>query len=393
MKHEFKTHLGLLNNKGNLLGAISFSTPRDISALGYSALLSATAAIAAAILALLLILASGIRRITVRRLQQLESNVHAFRSTGELVEGGIAAGTDEIATLSNEFRNMAIELNEASEKLMQRTYLQGKADSAAGMLHNVRNALAPVRVMQEKWLREEALPFRANMERAADELDNQDITPERRAQLEAFLLSAAKTIALSARSRRQEMEENKSSIDQIASILGSYNFDMSSATPGEEVDFLSVLGTEIKTLDARDSENVAFVLPDSMPKLSGNRIHLGQVLGNILVNADEAMIAAGVAEKRITVNYDVDSNANMMTIRLTDNGDGIPADKLAAVFQRGYSTRDHKTGGLGMHWSANAMRAMNGSIAIESEGAGKGATVVLQIPVAASHQEQIQLAA
>ncbi|MDQ2879195.1 MAG: histidine kinase, partial [Pseudomonadota bacterium] len=52
------------------------------------------------------------------------------------------------------------------------------------------------------------------------------------------------------------------------------------------------------------------------------------------------------------------------------------------LFQRGFSTRAHKSGGLGLHWCANSMLAMGGSLALESEGAGRGAVAVLTLDCA-----------
>ena len=82
---------------------------------------------------------------------------------------------------------------------------------------------------------------------------------------------------------------------------------------------------------------------------------------------------------RLIVTCDA-GDADQVVIRIKDNGDGIAADCIPKVFQRGYSTREHKSGGLGMHWSANAMRAMGGSVALESEGIGRGATAIVTLP-------------
>jgi signal transduction histidine kinase len=381
------SYIGLQGQKGELLGIINFQTPRNITRVGSDAIMLATLSMVAAILALVAILGMGIRAITVRRIQKLERYVKNFRTGNAAPQMSDDDGADEISLLSREFQTMAAELEDAEEKLMQKTYLQGKADSAAGMLHNVRNALAPVRVMQEKWLREDSLPYRLNMEKAAAELEQDGIEGARKVQLESFMVTAAKSITLTAASRRAEMEDNKGSIDQIASILGSYDFDTTGKSVGDRIDVLDVLKKEIKALDAREGANVSFDLPENIPAISGNAIHLGQVIGNLLVNADEAMIAADVPEKRIAVSFAESQTPDSIDIRFRDNGDGIAPDKLTSIFQRGYSTREHKAGGLGMHWSANAMRAMGGVVTVESEGMGKGATAILTMQLFSDAQD------
>ena len=55
---------------------------------------------------------------------------------------------------------------------------------------------------------------------------------------------------------------------------------------------------------------------------------------------------------------------------------------LAHAFERGFSTRKDKSGGMGLHWSSNTKRAMSGELVLESQGRGHGATVRLRLPLA-----------
>jgi two-component system, OmpR family, sensor kinase len=381
-KSATTTKIGLFGLRKDLLATVDFATARSITAAGSSAILSASIAVVLAILALVALLSIGLRQITVRRLQMLEIYVRNFRTGGVVLQPNLTVGSDEIASLANQFQTLSEQLGEAEEQLQQRSYLQGKADSAAGMLHNVRNALAPVRVMHEKWLRDETLPYRTNMQKAVAELSKPDIDAARRNSLEQFLVTAARTIAVSSDGRLLEMEEVKASIDQIAEILGSYNFDTSSTNAGDEIDFAQVARQQFKVLSARDVDPIEFAMPDAMPTVLGNRVHLGQVLGNIFVNAHEAMVAANASPMQIVIAWDIAVKSDQVMIRISDNGDGIAAGNIDQVFQRGYSTRNHKAGGLGMHWSANAMRAMGGGITLESDGAGQGTTVILTLKAA-----------
>ncbi len=383
-ENKITTRLGLAGQDGKLLASLDFDTPREITAAGKRAIWYATAAVVAAMLTLLQILSAASRQIVVNRLRELEVFVKTMRTNDTPLPARMTYGVDEIATLARQFQAFGAELDGAEEELRQSSYLQGKADSAAGMLHNVRNALAPVRVMQEKWLAEEDLPYRINMAKALEELQDETVDAQRREQLQSYILLAAGKIAQAADVRRTEMTYTKSSIDQIAAILGSYNFDTSGSTAPDSIDFDKLLQIEINTLAARGTAPIAWSLPEAIPALLGNRVHLGQVLGNVLVNADEAMeaAAANAAEgfaKRMVVTWEALAD-NQIAIHFNDSGDGIEPDLIPNVFRRGYSTREHKSGGLGMHWSANVMRAMGGSITITSEGRGKGAQISLILP-------------
>jgi signal transduction histidine kinase len=375
-----KSGLGLHGQDNKLLAVVEFDTPRSLMIAGREALTLLAISLLTGLSVLILCLWLAARQIVVRRIQSLQTFVKDYHSHPEM-PAHLAAVRDELGMLARAFDHLSGELRDAKKELTQKSYLQGKADSAAGMLHNVRNALAPIRVTQEKWLREDTLPFRQNMLRAAEELAEDDLAADRRSSLENFMITAARQIALAHDGRIAEMQETKESVDQLAAILGGYNFNTSAETAGEEVDFLKVLRQEIRVLDSREGANVNFSLPETMPAMIGNALHLAQVIGNVLVNADEAMNDAGVSEKRIQVSCAPNAEG-MVEVRLKDNGDGIPAENMTNIFQRSFSTRTHKAGGIGLHWSANAMRAMGGSIRLVSEGVGQGATAVLTLRLA-----------
>jgi signal transduction histidine kinase len=383
---RIETSLGLFGQDGKVLATINFETPRSLMIAGKGAARTLTVGLLIGLGLMLSLLVWGIRRISVSRLEALDAYVRHYRENPPLSDR-VIKGDDEIAVLARSFQTLSGELANAEEGLRQKSYLQGKADSAAGMLHNVRNALAPIRVLQEKWLAQDGLPYRANMVRAAAELADEALDSGRRSQLEAFLLSSAKAIALEAGERRREMTEAKESIDQVAAILSSYNYDTSSTS--ERVDLAALLQREIKSLAARGGEAVEFELPEAFPAIEGNAIHLGQVVSNLLVNADEAMIAAKTEPKRMVVSV-TEVSGDAVEIAFQDNGDGIAPENLARIYQRGYSTRSHKSGGLGMHWSANAMRAMGGSIRVESDGLGHGARAVLTLRKVAESRAEVE---
>ena len=56
------------------------------------------------------------------------------------------------------------------------------------------------------------------------------------------------------------------------------------------------------------------------------------------------------------------------------------ADILEHIFERGFSTKQEGSSGIGLHWCANTISSMNGKIYAESEGKGKGACLHLVFP-------------
>ena len=69
----------------------------------------------------------------------------------------------------------------------------------------------------------------------------------------------------------------------------------------------------------------------------------------------------------------------MIRISVMDSGVGIAPENMGRLFTHGFTTRP-KGHGFGLHSGAIAARELGGSLRAESEGAGKGATFILELP-------------
>ncbi len=106
-----------------------------------------------------------------------------------------------------------------------------------------------------------------------------------------------------------------------------------------------------------------------------------QIAVNLIKNAMQATEQSDASEKVVRVR--VKRENDFVRIDVTDNGVGIAKKNLTSIFQHGFTTK--KNGhGFGLHSSANAAREMGGSLSVESEGLGLGATFTLRLPVQTS---------
>ena len=71
-----------------------------------------------------------------------------------------------------------------------------------------------------------------------------------------------------------------------------------------------------------------------------------------------------------------------VAVSIRDDGEGFDAATGQALFGRGFSTRAHKSGGLGLHWCANSMTAMHGALRLHSAGRWQGAVAILTLQAA-----------
>ena len=111
-----------------------------------------------------------------------------------------------------------------------------------------------------------------------------------------------------------------------------------------------------------------------------------QILVNLMRNAKEALDQHGGGTKTITLQA-ASVPGGRFCISVTDNGVGIDAETMGRLFQHGFTTR--KEGhGFGLHSGALSAREMGGTLTVESEGKGRGATFKLELPIVPPQPEE-----
>jgi signal transduction histidine kinase len=101
---------------------------------------------------------------------------------------------------------------------------------------------------------------------------------------------------------------------------------------------------------------------------------LGQVCLNLIVNAAEAMKEGGAL--RISAH----TRDDMIELRFTDTGPGIPPADLPHIFEPFYTTKTEGTG-LGLAIGFTIIEQHGGTLNVESEP-GAGATFIIRLPKA-----------
>jgi signal transduction histidine kinase len=110
-----------------------------------------------------------------------------------------------------------------------------------------------------------------------------------------------------------------------------------------------------------------------------DRHRIMEILVNLMQNARQALLESSTSPARITLRLGL-IDGDKLRITVGDNGVGIPAENLARVFNHGFTTKPGGHG-FGLHSSANAATEMKGRLTAQSDGPGRGATFVLELPV------------
>ena len=117
-------------------------------------------------------------------------------------------------------------------------------------------------------------------------------------------------------------------------------------------------------------------IPVDLPYISADANQLSQILMNLLLNAVEATPPGGT----ITVLAEKVRFADVIELRVRDNGCGIPSDILPHVFEPFFTTKRGKGTGLGLSITQNYVRSHGGDIQVESVP-DSGTTVRVTLPI------------
>ena len=115
---------------------------------------------------------------------------------------------------------------------------------------------------------------------------------------------------------------------------------------------------------------------DNLPLLRASPNHLQGVWLNLIMNGLDAM---DKEEKRIRiVSF---QQGNDVRVSITDNGQGIPPEKLSRIFEPFFTTKDRDRGtGLGLSVCHRVVKQHGGLILVDSK-VGEGTTFTVVIPV------------
>ena len=199
-----------------------------------------------------------------------------------------------------------------------------------------------------------------------------------------------------------EMQANflstiRSNVERMSTLVSDLN-DNSKIEAGRlRLDYKAVEVTELvdevvrstkrQVEDKKQSINVD--MPSNLPKVWGDRTRLGQVLTNLVSNANKytpeggtLVMGAELAENR----WDLEGARQVIHLWVKDNGIGISSEDQQKIFQKFFRSEDQKAReapgtGLGLNITKSLVEMQGGRIWFESEFR-QGTTFHFTMPVA-----------
>lgn len=272
--------------------------------------------------------------ILKRLTQPLRNLASAVRTIGEGGHADIAVVSGgALGTLEKELSRMQDELY----LLRERFRLQGMEiawqEIARVMAHEIKNPLTPIRL---------TLDTLEEKNRTDSNLSPEDIT--------------------------RYIGRINSQVDNLEKLVDQ--FRSFSKEPESHPENLSVKQTLTGVADALESQLQITV--DGDAEIVADPLLMGQVFLNVLKNSLEAEST----EVEVLIK-----DGGAVTVTFTDNGSGIPPDKLARVWLP-YVSYKKGGSGLGLPVVRKIVESMQGSVTLSSRKDLRGAQLVLTLPSA-----------
>jgi signal transduction histidine kinase len=255
------------------------------------------------------------------------------------------------------------------------------------VLHNLGNAMTPLSVNVASLQQQLGTMSVDDLQQALNELQHGTSDADRRRDLQQFLQLSVADLRHTQNLASERLKDIIEQAGVIQAVLAEQRQLQRSGpvllpmTPAELVSLSlqQVAPAHLARLELDISPRLAALGTLPLPCTT-----LGMVLQNLIQNAAEAAAGAGRARANLRIEAEVLSADDQRALRftITDDAAGVAPEDMPHLFQKGYSTKSRATNsGLGLHWCANTLRALGGSISAHSEGLGRGTRFEVLVPL------------
>lgn len=175
---------------------------------------------------------------------------------------------------------------------------------------------------------------------------------------------------------RRDDQRAGSVIDRMRGLLKRHNLDTRPVDLGDLVCDVAAL---VRADAVARHVELSLEVPGRLPPVLGDRVHVQQVLLNLILNGLDAMNGTNRENRLVTVSARLDET-HSIEIAVSDTGHGISVDKLQQVFDPFFTTKPNGMG-MGLAISRTIIEAHGGKLWAENKNGG-GAVFRFTLPIA-----------
>ena len=302
-------------------------------------------------------------------------------------DAGDVVGTLGISKNITAIKEAEAKVEALHKQLLATSRQAGMAEVATSVLHNVGNVLNSVNVSSSLLLDEaknSRVSFLGKVVALLNE-HNGDLgaymaeDPKGR-QLPGYLTLLCEELTSEQRRTVAELESIRQNIEHVKEIVAMQQNYAKVYGVTETVKVTELVEDALRmnagALARHEVELIREYIDEPTVNIEKHKVL--QILVNLVSNAKYACEAAGRKDKKLRIK--VFQHDQWVSIEVIDNGIGIPPENQTRIFNHGFTTR--KNGhGFGLHSGALAAKELGGTLTIQSEGTGKGATFIVELPL------------
>jgi len=289
--------------------------------------------------------------------------------------------------LEERFEESVAKLEATNVKLIKTSHIAGKAEVAAGVLHNIANVLNSIGISAEtvktrvKSFRTESLQKLAEMLKENDEdLEGFFRTNEKAKMMPRFLMVLSDHFTSEKANCSNLLKDLRKHIVHASEIIKIQQTYSKTSGEDELVSIDDIISNAIQINESAINKNNIELVVNSKgfaPAIVNSHKIL-QILVNLISNAQHAVSTETISTKKIVIKI-TELEEESIKVEVKDSGVGISEDNLSKIFDHGFTTK--KNGhGFGLNSCRKIAESMNGTLSVSSSGDNLGATFTLRIP-------------
>ncbi len=254
---------------------------------------------------------------------------------------------DEVGQLARDFNQMTEQLVEQRDRMIQAERVAAWRELARRLAHELKNPLFPLQITIE------------NLQRA------RQVSPE---QFDEVFRESTSTLL--------------AELDNLKTIVGRFSDFAKMPAPHLEATDLNRIARDVVKLfepqmqaPGRPPVAQALHLAEDLPAVSADADQMRRALGNLVLNAIDAMPKGGtllIRTERLN-----GPGENRVALEVSDTGEGLTPEECERLFTPYYTTKQHGTG-LGLAIVQSVVSDHKGTITVRS-APGKGATFRIEL--------------